>query len=348
MKIAVVGLGAIGTIVTAELARSGLEVHVVCKHPHILEAVKSKGVRVTGLGYDLTVKENIQPVIKEEELPQGIDILIIATRAWDVKPVLQNLLPKLDKNSTIIPLQNGIIEDVILEVVEASRVLSCVISYAAYVKDSVHADFTSSGEIVFGRLNGIKGELDRDIMSRFSLGGAAIWSENILGFKYSKLLMNSSITSLGLVSGMTVGELMSRRATRLSLLTIVTEGVKVALANDISLERVRKLNPEEFSLEKKEIRRFSLSYLKKHLILKYIGRKYKNYKSAALQSLEKGNPTEIDYLNGYIATKAEELGIQTPANQYITQLVHEIERGEKKSTEITLNELEAFVKNIWV
>jgi len=35
--------------------------------------------------------------------------------------------------------------------------------------------------------------------------------------------------------------------------------------------------------------------------------------------------TEIDYLNGQIAKYGDELGIETPANDLITHLIHQLE-----------------------
>ena len=49
-----------------------------------------------------------------------------------------------------------------------------------------------------------------------------------------------------------------------------------------------------------------------------------------LQSLERGNKTEIDFLNGYIVQKAMELGVPTPVNSKIVQMIKEIESGKRK------------------
>jgi 2-dehydropantoate 2-reductase len=49
-----------------------------------------------------------------------------------------------------------------------------------------------------------------------------------------------------------------------------------------------------------------------------------------LQSLERGNKTEIDFLNGYIVQKGLELGVQTPVNSKIVQMIKEIEKGKRK------------------
>lgn len=146
---------------------------------------------------------------------------------------------------------------------------------------------------------------------------------------------------------MTVGQLLKRKKTRILLMIIVTEGLNVARAANIDLEVLNKLNPKNFLISKDDLKGFSFSLLKKHITLRLIGFKYRKHRSAALQSLEIGKPTEIDYLNGYIASKGKKLGIETPVNDFLTKKVHEIEGGEFKPDETTLELLEEFASNLW-
>ena len=55
-----------------------------------------------------------------------------------------------------------------------------------------------------------------------------------------------------------------------------------------------------------------------------------NVKPSMLQDLEAGRETEVDVVNGGVAGKGRELGIPTPANDKVVELVHAIERGETK------------------
>ena len=42
----------------------------------------------------------------------------------------------------------------------------------------------------------------------------------------------------------------------------------------------------------------------------------------------KGRRTEIEFLNGFVVRKGEEVGIATPANAALTDIVKRVERGE--------------------
>ncbi|HOH18504.1 MAG TPA: ketopantoate reductase C-terminal domain-containing protein, partial [Bacilli bacterium] len=79
------------------------------------------------------------------------------------------------------------------------------------------------------------------------------------------------------------------------------------------------------------------SRFKANLIITVVGHKYRHLKSSSLQSLERGQLTEIDYFNGYIVRKADEIGIDVPINR---QLVAMIKKIEAKQLPIQLSNLD--------
>ena len=83
---------------------------------------------------------------------------------------------------------------------------------------------------------------------------------------------------------------------------------------------------------------------KKHQILTKSLSMLKNVKSSTLRSLEQGQPSEIDYLNGFIMRKGQELSIPTPVNTRITQMVKEIELGSRTITAENLTELKEYLE----
>ena len=66
--------------------------------------------------------------------------------------------------------------------------------------------------------------------------------------------------------------------------------------------------------------------------------KYASVKPSTLQSLEKGEITEIEIFNGYIAKLGRDYGVETPVNTKLTAMIHEIERGERRITPDNLEE----------
>jgi 2-dehydropantoate 2-reductase len=68
---------------------------------------------------------------------------------------------------------------------------------------------------------------------------------------------------------------------------------------------------------------------RRHLVFRLLGFKYRRVKSSSLQSLERGRLTEIDYLNGYICSRAAEHGVPVPVNQAVVAMIKRIEAGQR-------------------
>ena len=60
-------------------------------------------------------------------------------------------------------------------------------------------------------------------------------------------------------------------------------------------------------------------------ILFGLARSMPNQYSSTARDLAAGKPTEIDYLNGFIVRKGQELGIATPANRVLQVIVKLLE-----------------------
>ena len=68
---------------------------------------------------------------------------------------------------------------------------------------------------------------------------------------------------------------------------------------------------------------------------------YGDIKPSMLQDLERGHKTEIDFINGYVATLGHASGVPVHMNTTITGLVHQIERGVLQPTRERMNDLAA-------
>ena len=111
------------------------------------------------------------------------------------------------------------------------------------------------------------------------------------------------------------------RKVRRIFIEIIREAVEVAKSLNIKIEVFGgKLDFEKF-LKGNGM----LSDFRRHLLLMVIGYKYKRLKSSVLQSLERGKPTEIDFLNGYIIKNGNISGVPVPVNTFIVNMIHQIE-----------------------
>lgn len=322
-RIVVVGAGAIGGITAALLRKGGQDVTLVCKHQDITTLASGRGLHVTGVKGDFTVA--VHAVAAIEELKGLFDIALIATKAYDMPSSARLLLPYLKENTPVLSLQNGICTDALAAVVGAERTVGCVIGWGATMHAPGELEMTSAGEFVIGRIRGDSSDL-LPVQAALETVVPTVISDDIFAELYSKLIVNSCITSLGAICGLRLGEMLKHRQARNVFLSVIREAMAVARAMNL------RVPPFGGKLDYTKLLRGSglPDHLRRHATIYIVGLKYKNLKSSSLQSLERGRPTEIDYFNGYIAKKGESLGVPCPVNSRLTQMIKEIENGKRR------------------
>ncbi len=320
-NIAVIGAGAIGGTTAAFIAKAGYNIQIVCKHDEIVQKAHN-GLKIVGVKGDHNIK--INAVKNIEDIKGTMDYIIVTTKAYDMPDACTKALKFAHDKTLFVSMQNGISIDAMADVVGYDRTVGCVVGYGATMLEKGKLDMTSSGEFIIGMPNNkidlseLKEILDSVVQTKIS--------KNIVSELYSKLIINACITSLGAVSGLYLGEMLKIKSVREIFIKIMFE------AMDVAKKLNMKIPPYGGSLDYYSLtkdRKF-LSKLKSHLLISIVGIKYKKLKSSSLQSLELGKLTEIDYFNGYITDKAKSVGLSAPVNSAITQIIKEIENGERK------------------
>jgi 2-dehydropantoate 2-reductase len=324
LKMAVIGAGAIGGVTAAFMKKAGWDPILVCKHADTLAQVKAPGLQVVGLKGDHTIPLNAVQTISQ--LPAGLDIVFHATKANDCVAAAEELLPLLKPESMVVSLQNGISEDALADVLGRERVTGCVVGWGATHLGSGKLEVTSEGEFVLGNID----HRPDDRLETVRLMLAAVQptriSDNIMGELYSKLMINACINSLGAIAGVPLGELLAVRKIRTIFIALMQEAL--AVANAMAL-RVAPAAGGKLDYYQLLAGRGVFKQLKRHLVIRMIGLKYRRIRSSSLQSLERGRPTEVDFLNGYICDRAAEHGVPVPVNQAMVALIKAIETGQR-------------------
>ncbi len=332
-RIAVVGAGAIGGICAGFIKRAGFNVAVVCRDPEQAALIRSRGIHVTGIRGDFLVPMPACAAV--EEMEPGPDIVLLAVKATQMLDVAARLVSRINPETVVVSLQNGICEQALAEVLGVKRVIGCVTGWGATLHGPLELEMTSLGEFVIGNIeNKADPRLDM-IRQILNCVVPCEISDNILGSLYAKLIINSCITSVGGVCGLYLGEMLKRPKVRRIFFGIMAEAMAVASAMDITVETYGgRLNYYNF-LEKKGF----LADLKRTMFLRMMGLKFRRLKSSTLQSLERKQKTEIDFLTGYITSNGQKNNIPTPVNSQIEAMIHEIEAGKRTICPDNLDEI---------
>jgi 2-dehydropantoate 2-reductase len=330
VRILVVGAGAIGGVTAALLAREHCDIWLVAKYPELAEKISSEGIDVSGYCGDFRM--TVPSVARPAELSGKFDYVFMATKADALLKVAREILPFIHEQTRVVSMQNGICEEALASVVGGMRTIGCVVGWGATMIAPGKVEMTSGGGFVVGNWDRDKDEKLEVVAGILRHILPTETSGEILSHLYSKLIVNSCITTLGAISGLRLGKMLTRRYIRNIFIEIVREAMLVADAMEITVKPYAgKLDYYRF------LRPGTMASFKRHLAIGVIGFRYRKLKSSGLQSLERGRKTEIDYFNGYISSKGKKYGVHTPVNNKLTRMVQEIENGMRS---ISVNSLE--------
>src|SRR5215208_463570 len=158
-------------------------------------------------------------------------------------------------------------------------------------------------------------------------------TENISGQVWSKLLVNSAFSGLGAVSGLHYSEVVADPAGREAALAVWREGYDVGAAQGITMDEVLGVPADSLVARGPEDRQQADEALE--VAMGYAGAT----KASMLQDLERGAKTEVDVINGGVVERGTEYSVETPLNARVVELMHAMERGERRPGRDSLEEL---------
>ena len=316
MRIAVLGAGAIGSTVGGLLARAGQDVTLVGRADHV-HAIRERGLRVEGGLGSFTVS-----VGASTSLDFRPDLTLLAVKTQDVEAAVRANRGFLE-GMPLVTLQNGVQSDAIVAgILPREELLSAVVVVTATYLSPGVITIVDRGHLVLGRPSGPRDALVEQVAGILDSVIPTSVSDNLVGAHWLKLVMNlnnaiPAMTNLALME-VTRDPFLRRLAVGLmreGLAVADRAAVRFAPLNGVSVRSVRLLTrlPGPLAARFFAARAGALGGGRPIL-------------GSTLQSLRRGRPSEIDYLNGEIVRRGKELGVPPPRNARAVGLVHEVER----------------------
>ena len=301
MKIVIVGPGAIGILLYGLLSRSKEELWLLDKEPERALRLKKNGIKLEGL---VSLKIPSVSVTCDPEEVRDADFWIICVKSYATKDVVKKIVDHVAPQAFVLSLQNGLGNvELLSESLGAARVLVGVTSMGATLKSEGTCRYAGVGDIILGKLNGNLGAELRDLREVFGKAKIPVKiSKDVMSILWSKLIINVGINPLSAITRLKNGKLIGFEGTRRILREAVTEAVKVAKRKRIKLIYDDVLSKAESVCEITA----------------------ENVSSMLADVLNK-KKTEIDYLNGAIVRQGESLGVKTPVNMFLVDLIKTIE-----------------------
>lgn len=322
MRAAIYGAGSLGTILGAYITKNGGEIELINRNKVHVEALRSNGATVTGT-VNFTQKVT---AYTPDEMSGRYDIIFLMTKQQHNGEVVAFLKDYLAEDGVIVTLQNGIPELLIGEIVGEERVLGCTVAWGATMKEPGVCELTSAPDSLTFSLGSLQAQPNKhlnDVKALLELMGPVEIDRNFIGSRWSKLLINSAFSGMSAVLGCTFGEAAGNKASRRVVQALIKECIDVCTAGNIRIEPVQGKDIVKLLDYKNRIKK-AFSFF----IIPIAIRKHALLKASMLQDLEKGKKSEVDAINGVVSAFGRKVGVPTPMNDTVVNVIHQIEDGK--------------------
>ncbi|WP_370049220.1 MULTISPECIES: ketopantoate reductase family protein [Salipiger] len=328
------GAGAIGGTIGAYLARAGYPVTFVdTVEPHV-EAIRNRGLAITGPVDSFTVKA---PAFTPAQLEGRWSRILLCVKTPQTDAAMAALRPHLTEDGYVASFQNGLCEPRIAESVGPSRVMGAFINFGA--------DWIAPGEILYGNRGAVVvGETDGRMTGRLEtlhramriFEPEAIKTDRIYAHLWGKLAYLTLLYAQAL-GDKGIGDCIARPELRLLWDEILGEATAVAAAEGVApigfdgfdpMAFVAGGDPARRDLSIERMVRFNRASAKTHSGI---------WRDLAIRK----RPTEVAFQVGQISEIGQRHGIPTPRVDRLVALIREIETGARPISDCNLLELAA-------
>lgn len=325
-KIAVLGTGANGSCIAANLVDAGRDVVLIDQWPEHVEAMRRDGLRVTIRdGEPHTTKVRAYHLCDIATFTAPFDVVLLCLKGYDTRWACELIKPHLAPDGVLIGMQNCMVADVIADVVGASRTVGCVIELSSemftpgLVRRNTEPARTWVG---LGSLGGGAEKRLAEMQALLAPVGKVEIKQNIIAAKWSKLVVNAMCLGPFAMVGMPLIDALKVPGMRELIIEIGEEAIRVGLDLGHPVEPIFGLTAAELAGSNRPAEKL-FDTLAAHV---GPGRS----RNTVLQDLLKGRLSEVEMINGLVVAESEKRGYAAPANKRVAELVRRIEAGEMK------------------
>lgn len=322
MRCAIYGAGSLGTVLGAYLTKNGQEVELINRNKEHVEALRKNGAHITGTVEFTTPVNAILP----DEMSGIYDVFFLMTKQLFNKDVVNFLKPFLAEDGVIVTFQNGIPEPGIAEIVGWNRTIGCVVEWGATMSKPGECVMTSEPDSLSFHMGGTK-----DISSKQIDTVKAILEkmckvdieDNLLGARWSKLLINATFSGIGTVIAGTFGDVYATAERRELAIRCMKECVDVGQAAGATFAPVQGKDITKLFYYRNGLKKQFAKFL-----LPIAMKKHAAIEPSMLQDLKKNKPCEVDAINGVVCEWGKKCGVKTPVNDRIVEVIKKEQSGE--------------------
>jgi 2-dehydropantoate 2-reductase len=324
-RIAVLGTGANGAGIGADLVDAGLDVTFVDQWPENVEAIRRDGVRVEMAGSSRTVRVPVLHLCELATVRRPFDVVLLLVKAYDTRWACELIAPYVAPDGVVVGVQNGMTGDVIVDVMGGSRALASVIEVTAAMYEpgvvERHSDRDRSWFAV--------GAPDPSAAHHVA-GAAAILRhagvveevEDITSPKWMKLVLNAGELVPSAILDVSIAECARVPGMRRAMIEAGDEALSVAALDGLTVRPIFGMDGDRAS-DPSTYMETVLDELMANYILDHS-------RSTILQDWMKGRRAEVREINGLVVEGLARHGRPAPVNRAFVEFALDIEAGVRE------------------
>lgn len=325
--IAIAGAGSIGCFIGGLLIRAGRRVTLLVRS-RIAEELKNSGLRLTGLGgLDVRLPPERVVATTDPNILRDAELIIVTAKSGDTAALAKEIAARGHPRAVVVSLQNGVENRSVLKsALPSNFVLGGMVGFNVVHKGEGWFHRGTSGDLVIeaGR---------RDLLALLSVPGLKVKAAlDITAVQWGKLLLNLN-NALNALSGLPLRQELEDRKWRRLLADQIDEALHILAAASINPARVGALAPRfipaVLRLPDALFRLAAAGMLKID----------PEARSSMWEDIVKGRATEVDYLQGAIASLAEAQGLDAPLSRKVCSLVRQAESLRRGSPMLSPEEI---------
>lgn len=322
-RIAVLGSGANGASIGADLTAAGHDVTLVEQWPEHVQAMRARGVRIELPDETVTVPVRACHLCDVATFTEPFDVVLVLMKAYDTRWACQLIEPHVAPGGLVVGVQNGMTADVVADVVGPARALGCVIEVSSQLFQpgvvQRHSPPSRSWFAV-GSLSEATAGREGEVADLLRHSGAVEVVDDIRAAKWMKLVSNCTTLVTTAILGLPMLAALHRPGMRELMVAAGQEALDTGAELGHPALPIFGLEPEHVR-DRERVVETLLDTL-------YAGFVLEHTTTTILHDWTKGRHSEVDDINGLVVAQQERLGGAAPVNAAVVELAHRIERGE--------------------
>jgi 2-dehydropantoate 2-reductase len=298
VRIAIIGAGGVGGFYGARLVQGGADVTFVARGAH-LAAMRERGLVIESAHEPLVL-----PQVKATDDPSTIgpvDVVLFCVKLGDSESAARALAPLMQPGTAILSLQNGVQKDDVLRAMFGEAAVMGGVSYMAttIARPGVIAQTGSLHRMIFGEYDGRRSARAEALLAACKAGGInAEISPDIRRAIWEKYVFLVGLSGATTAMRRPIGPIRANPRSRAFLLDLMREAVAVGRAQGVAL-------PEDFAQTR----------------LTFADTLPDDMTSSMAHDLDRGRPLELRWLSGGVVELGATVGVPTPANRAVNDIL---------------------------